>query len=183
MTCSGYHVTVLLLSILMRSNGEVRLVIVARGPSCPLARMDSWTQAIACLTPSPGEGDASTFHFFGPFYITETTTLRVIMASAYNLSYDDPSGPPPGSPPTCTFLISVSLLVLFTFPPVKYEGPWLSTQIMISSSVGIASFLIFSYSRTRWPLLFAPRTKLKGTCRLLLLWHISQRAPRRFLTS
>jgi hypothetical protein len=30
------------------------------------------------------------------------------------------------------------------------------------------SFLIFSYSRTRWPLLFAPRTKLKGTCRLLL---------------
>ena len=96
----------------------------------------------------------------------------VVMASAFNLSYDDPSGLPPGSPPTRTCIISVSLLVLFTFSSVKYEGPWLSTQIMISSSIGITSFLIFSYYRTRWPLLFAPRTKLKGTCRLLLLWHI-----------
>ncbi|KAF8496414.1 hypothetical protein F5888DRAFT_1794643 [Russula emetica] len=70
------------------------------------------------------------------------------MASLYDFShtsYDDPSGPPPGSPPT-----------------LKYEGPWLSTQIMISSSIGMTSLLIFSYCRTRWPLLFAPRTKLKG---------------------
>jgi hypothetical protein len=70
------------------------------------------------------------------------------MASLYNssrTSYDDPGGPPPGSPPT-----------------LKYEGPWLSTQIMISSSIGMVSLLIFSYCRTRWPLLFAPRTKLKG---------------------
>ncbi|KAI0276258.1 hypothetical protein BGY98DRAFT_986594 [Russula aff. rugulosa BPL654] len=58
-------------------------------------------------------------------------------------SYDDPGGPPPGSPP-------------------PYEGPWLSTQIMISTSIGMSSFFIFSYCRTRWPLLFAPRTKLKG---------------------
>ncbi|KAI0249273.1 DUF221-domain-containing protein [Lactifluus subvellereus] len=69
-------------------------------------------------------------------------------ASAYTFShasYDEPTGPPPGSPPT-----------------LKYEGPWLSTQIMISSSIGLISFLVFSYSRTRWPLLFAPRTKLEG---------------------
>ena len=45
MTCNSYHITVLLLSILMGNTGDVRLrlVIVARGPSCPLARVDSWT--------------------------------------------------------------------------------------------------------------------------------------------
>ncbi|KAE9392544.1 DUF221-domain-containing protein [Gymnopus androsaceus JB14] len=52
---------------------------------------------------------------------------------------------PPGSPPT-----------------LKFEGPWLTTQLILSGSIGLISFLIFSYSRTRWPLLFAPRTKLKG---------------------
>ncbi|KAF8483359.1 DUF221-domain-containing protein [Russula ochroleuca] len=69
------------------------------------------------------------------------------MASVYNVSrtsYDEPELPP-GSPPT-----------------IKYEGPWLSTQITISSFIGMASLLIFSYCRTRWPLLFAPRTQLKG---------------------
>ena len=43
-----------------------------------------------------------------------------------------------------------------------YEGPWFQTQLVISLALGITSFLIFSYCRTRWPLLFAPRTKLKG---------------------
>ncbi|KAF5342756.1 hypothetical protein D9757_014508 [Collybiopsis confluens] len=52
---------------------------------------------------------------------------------------------PPGSPPT-----------------LKFEGPWLTTQLILSGSIGLFSFLIFSYARTRWPLLFAPRTKLKG---------------------
>ena len=33
---------------------------------------------------------------------------------------------------------------------------------MLSSSIGLFSFLVFSYCRMRWPLLFAPRTKLKG---------------------
>ncbi len=46
---------------------------------------------------------------------------------------------------------------------VRYEGPWFTTQLTLSSTIGILSFLIFSYCRTRWPLLFAPRTKLKGT--------------------
>ncbi|EIN04656.1 DUF221-domain-containing protein [Punctularia strigosozonata HHB-11173 SS5] len=58
---------------------------------------------------------------------------------------DEPGGAPPGSPPTHTF-----------------EGPWFQTQMVLASSIGITSFLIFSYARTRWPLLFAPRTKLKG---------------------
>ncbi|KIK63926.1 hypothetical protein GYMLUDRAFT_241156 [Collybiopsis luxurians FD-317 M1] len=52
---------------------------------------------------------------------------------------------PPGTPPT-----------------LKFEGPWLTTQLILSGSIGLFSFLIFSYARTRWPLLYAPRTKLKG---------------------
>ncbi|KAG8221618.1 hypothetical protein J3R82DRAFT_1895 [Butyriboletus roseoflavus] len=52
---------------------------------------------------------------------------------------------PPGSPPT-----------------YKFEGPWFTTQILLASSIGFVSFSLFSYCRPRWPLLFAPRTKLKG---------------------
>lgn len=48
-------------------------------------------------------------------------------------------------------------------PKEKFEGPWFTTQLMISASIGITSFLLFSYCRARWPLSFAPRTKLKGT--------------------
>jgi hypothetical protein len=33
---------------------------------------------------------------------------------------------------------------------------------MLASTIGMVSFLSFCYGRTRWPLLFAPRTKLKG---------------------
>jgi hypothetical protein len=32
----------------------------------------------------------------------------------------------------------------------------------MSTTIGLFSFFLFSYCRTRWPLLFAPRTKLKG---------------------
>ncbi|KAF7301133.1 hypothetical protein MIND_00677700 [Mycena indigotica] len=59
--------------------------------------------------------------------------------------FDPPEGPPPGSPPR-----------------MRFEGPWFTTQLILSGGIGIFSFLVFSYSRTRWPLLFAPRTKLKG---------------------
>ncbi|KAF8218298.1 hypothetical protein K438DRAFT_1796640 [Mycena galopus ATCC 62051] len=65
--------------------------------------------------------------------------------------FDDPDdgdgggGLPPGSPPM-----------------MKFEGPWFTTQLVMSTSIGLFSFLVFSYCRTRWPLLFAPRTKLKG---------------------
>ncbi|KAL1750539.1 hypothetical protein FB107DRAFT_223742 [Schizophyllum commune] len=59
---------------------------------------------------------------------------------------------PPGSPPTRTF-----------------EGPWFQTQLTISCALGFSSFIIFSYCRTRWPILFAPRTKLKGALRAVYL--------------
>ncbi|TFK24082.1 DUF221-domain-containing protein [Coprinopsis marcescibilis] len=58
---------------------------------------------------------------------------------------DNGGGPPPGTPPM-----------------QKFEGPWFTTQLIISASVGLTSFMLFSYWRTRWPILFAPRTKLKG---------------------
>ncbi|KIJ56329.1 hypothetical protein M422DRAFT_219460 [Sphaerobolus stellatus SS14] len=61
---------------------------------------------------------------------------------------DDPwegGGPPPGTGPTR-----------------KFEGPWFTTQLVLSCTLGLFSFLVFSYSRTRWPVSFAPRTKLKG---------------------
>ncbi|KAG5736119.1 hypothetical protein E4T56_gene6267 [Termitomyces sp. T112] len=58
---------------------------------------------------------------------------------------DGGGGPPPGSPPM-----------------QKFEGPWFTTQLTISVTIGIISFIVFSYSRMRWPLVFAPRTKLKG---------------------
>jgi Late exocytosis, associated with Golgi transport len=71
-------------------------------------------------------------------------------------SYFDmnPPAAPPGSPPT-----------------IKYSGPWLETQLAISFTIGLVSFLTFSYCRTRWPVLFAPRTKLKGQCQGYN-WHI-----------
>ncbi|EPQ51564.1 DUF221-domain-containing protein [Gloeophyllum trabeum ATCC 11539] len=65
--------------------------------------------------------------------------------STFNGTWDEPAGPPPGSPPT-----------------YKFEGPWFTTQLILSATIGLVSFLLFSYCRTRWPLLFAPRTKLKG---------------------
>ncbi|EMD32395.1 hypothetical protein CERSUDRAFT_108829 [Gelatoporia subvermispora B] len=61
-------------------------------------------------------------------------------------AYDDePGGLPPGTPPT-----------------YKFEGPWFTTQLTLSTTIGVVSFLLFSYCRTRWPLVYAPRTKLKG---------------------
>ncbi|KAI6038575.1 hypothetical protein EDC04DRAFT_2694215 [Pisolithus marmoratus] len=53
---------------------------------------------------------------------------------------------------------------LTVFIPVKdkFEGPWFTTQLLLSSSIGLVSFLVFSYFRSRWPLVFASRTKLKG---------------------
>lgn len=44
----------------------------------------------------------------------------------------------------------------------RYDGPWLQQQLILSLSIGITSFLLFSLIRRRSPALFAPRTKLKG---------------------
>ncbi|CAE6531156.1 unnamed protein product [Rhizoctonia solani] len=49
-----------------------------------------------------------------------------------------------------------------TPPTQKFEGQWFTTQLVLSLSIGLGSFLIFSLCRNRWPILFAPRTKLKG---------------------
>ncbi|KAF8661641.1 hypothetical protein AX16_001283 [Volvariella volvacea WC 439] len=74
-------------------------------------------------------------------FITNPILRSILMLDSDG---DDPSLPP-GSPPT-----------------IKFEGPWFTTQLVISVSIGLTSFLLFSYCRTRWPLIFAPRTKLKG---------------------
>ncbi|KDQ10670.1 hypothetical protein BOTBODRAFT_35986 [Botryobasidium botryosum FD-172 SS1] len=49
-----------------------------------------------------------------------------------------------------------------TPPSKKYDGPWFQTQLLISTALGLSCFLLFSYARTRWPVLFASRTKLSG---------------------
>ncbi|EJD35911.1 DUF221-domain-containing protein [Auricularia subglabra TFB-10046 SS5] len=62
---------------------------------------------------------------------------------------DDPSGNPelpPGSPALR-----------------RFEGPWFEMQLALSLSLGLISFLLFTFCRRRWPILFSPRTKLKGT--------------------
>ncbi|CAE7079715.1 unnamed protein product [Rhizoctonia solani] len=49
-----------------------------------------------------------------------------------------------------------------TPPTQKFEGQWFTTQLVLSLGIGLGSFIIFSLCRNRWPILFAPRTKLKG---------------------
>ncbi|KAK7062602.1 hypothetical protein VNI00_000090 [Paramarasmius palmivorus] len=57
-----------------------------------------------------------------------------MLSSFFNFLLGDGDNPdlPPGTPPT-----------------LKFEGPWFSTQLLLSGSIGLTSFLIFSYSRTR----------------------------------
>lgn len=45
------------------------------------------------------------------------------------------------------------------------RGPWFSTQLVLSLTVGVSSFLIFCWLRRyeRFRVLYAPRTMLKGT--------------------
>ncbi|KAG2074357.1 DUF221-domain-containing protein [Suillus decipiens] len=70
--------------------------------------------------------------------------MDVIQSILVHAIGDEEPELPPGSPPT-----------------FKFEGPWFTTQILLSSTIGLSSFLIFSYCRKRWPLIFAPRTMLK----------------------
>ncbi|GAA5868559.1 hypothetical protein JCM3774_005428 [Rhodotorula dairenensis] len=46
----------------------------------------------------------------------------------------------------------------------KYKGPWFSTQLTLSLTVGVTSFLAFCWLRRyeRFRVLYAPRTMLKG---------------------
>jgi hypothetical protein len=41
-------------------------------------------------------------------------------------------------------------------------GPWFSTQLMLSLSIGLTSFFVFCFLRTRWEVVYMGRTKLKG---------------------
>ncbi|KAG8924084.1 hypothetical protein FRC02_010664 [Tulasnella sp. 418] len=64
----------------------------------------------------------------------------------WTMSDNPTDGLPPGTPPRS-----------------KFDGPnWFSTQFTLSLTIGLVSFLLFSYCRVRWPVMFAPRTKLKG---------------------
>ncbi|KAG9019505.1 hypothetical protein FRB90_001166 [Tulasnella sp. 427] len=57
---------------------------------------------------------------------------------------DEDPGLPPGTPPR-----------------VILDSPyWLQTTLALASTLGLTSFLLFSYCRTRWPIHFASRTKL-----------------------
>lgn len=44
------------------------------------------------------------------------------------------------------------------------RGPWLATQLTLSLSIGLASFLFFCFARRveKWKVLYSPRTLLKG---------------------
>lgn len=94
--------------------------------------------------------------------------LRALLRRLKTMSFlnvEDPGQLPPGTPPTCKSTVSSFwILTVNHLCADKFEGPWFTTQLFLSSTIGVTSFLLFSYCRTRWPLLFAPRTKLKGWC-------------------
>ena len=73
---------------------------------------------------------------------------------------------------------------LIRYTAVKFEGPWFTTQLTISVTIGLFSFLVFLYCQTRWPLLFAPRTKLKDLSHSQLVrnCNIQQARLYRFLS-
>ena len=76
---------------------------------------------------------------------------------------------PPGLPPMRACIRNE--LMSANCATERFEGPWFTTQLVISATIGITSFLLFSYCRTRWPLSFAPRTKLKGAWNSARLWE------------
>lgn len=55
------------------------------------------------------------------------------------------------------------------------RGPWFSTQLILSLTVGLGSFLIFCWLRRKegCKVLYAPRTMLKGADRFLSLFRLT----------
>lgn len=103
MWCISYH------------GGGCRLTGVVRGPGDPIAHALSRNRLARNFHPSSARR-----HQISPVYVT--------MASLYEISrtsYDDPGGPPPGSPPTCkSFLICLNFSVLLCiFVLSKVRGP------------------------------------------------------------
>jgi hypothetical protein len=48
-------------------------------------------------------------------------------------------------------------------------GPWFSTQLALSLSIGLTSFFLFCFLRTRWEVVYMGRTKLKSMSTVLTL--------------
>ncbi|OCF40913.1 membrane protein [Kwoniella heveanensis CBS 569] len=46
-------------------------------------------------------------------------------------------------------------------PTQKFDGPWFSTQMTLSLGIGLTSFFLFCFLRTRWEVVYMGRTKLK----------------------
>nr|XP_019005258.1 uncharacterized protein I203_02105 [Kwoniella mangroviensis CBS 8507]OCF68719.1 membrane protein [Kwoniella mangroviensis CBS 8507] len=46
-------------------------------------------------------------------------------------------------------------------PLQKFDGPWFSTQLILSLAIGLTSFFTFCFLRTRWDVVYMGRTKLK----------------------
>ena len=49
-------------------------------------------------------------------------------------------------------------------------GPWFSTQLILSLSIGVTSFFTFCFLRTRWEVVYMARTKLKGETHQENVW-------------
>ncbi|KAG9324038.1 hypothetical protein KVV02_004715 [Mortierella alpina] len=62
-----------------------------------------------------------------------------------------------------THQLEVHCLVCFQYKghPASANTSGLKTQLAISIALGLGSFLAFCALRTRWPIIFAPRTKLR----------------------
>lgn len=60
--------------------------------------------------------------------------------------------------------ILLNQLDLSLTPCDSRRGPWFSTQLTLSVSVGLLSFIVFCCARRveRWKVLYSPRTLLKG---------------------
>lgn len=106
MWCSSYHGS--------------RLTGIVRGPGDPIAHALSRKSRANTVPARNFHLSSQRRHQISPVHVT--------MASLYEISrtsYDDPGGPPPGSPPTCkSFLICLNCSVLlYIFVLSKVRGP------------------------------------------------------------
>ncbi|WOO82803.1 Calcium permeable stress-gated cation channel 1 [Vanrija pseudolonga] len=56
----------------------------------------------------------------------------------------------------------MDVLTLILNHEAKFADGWFSTQLLLSLSIGVPSFLLFCFLRTRWQLVYMPRTRLKA---------------------
>jgi hypothetical protein len=60
---------------------------------------------------------------------------------------------------------------------IRSSGPWFSTQLTLSLAIGLTSFFVFCFLRTRWEVVYMGRTKLKGALSSMNAWHTCSGAP------